>query len=141
MQRRLILAIKRSNTVRIYFAGSPEIPFNKPKAEAEAMIAAGLAFKYVEPVPVRTPKAHFTVQILPQSKEPYIAASCSGCSNKVQFHGPTAHKTQVFRHCGITDAVPERVADFYAKLRAKWKPAPAAPKVEKLPSIALEHFA
>jgi hypothetical protein len=108
--------------MKIYYAGTPEVPFNKPRAEAEAMIAAGIAFKYVEPQPVRKPDAQFAVQIWALDKQPYIAASCPGCGNKAQFSGPNAHKTQVFRHCGVTDSIPEHIAEDYAERAAKWKP-------------------
>jgi hypothetical protein len=128
--------------MRIYFAGSPEIPFNKPKEEAEAMIAAGLAFKYVEPQPAHKPDAQFGVQIWAFDKQPYIAASCNGCGNKAQFSGPTAHKTSVFRHCGVADKIPEHIAEHYAELRAKWRRSPARtePQAEKLPAFELAHF-
>jgi hypothetical protein len=128
--------------MRIYFAGSPEVPFNKPRAEAQAMVAAGIAFKYVEPSPVRMPDAQFAVQIATFDNEPFITASCSGCSNKARFTGPTCHKTQVFRHCGITDQIPEDIAEHYAELRSKWNPKPVAPEVSTaIPMIELSHFA
>jgi hypothetical protein len=129
--------------MKIFYEGTPEVPFNKPRAEAEAMIAAGIAFKYVEPIPVRKPDANFAVQVWSLDNQPFIAASCNGCGNKAQFSGPTAHRTQVFRHCGITDAIPEDVAADYAERRSKWKPMPVAPEAvaEKLPMIELSHFA
>jgi hypothetical protein len=129
--------------MKIYYAGTPEVPFNKPRAEAEAMIAAGIAFAYVEPAPVRRPDAQFAVQLWKKyGNEPYIAASCSGCGTKNQFSGPTAYKTCVFRHCGITDSIPEDVAAKYAEVRSKWKPKPVAPEAvaEKLPAFELTHF-
>jgi hypothetical protein len=126
--------------MKIYYAGTPEVPFNKPRAEAEAMIAAGIAFAYVAPAPpARKPDAQFAVHRTTRSKQPFIAASCNSCGSKAQFTGPTAHKTQVFRHCGVTDAVPEHIAEQYAKLRAKWK-APAPQSTEKFPSFELVHF-
>jgi hypothetical protein len=128
--------------VKIYYAGTPEVPFNKPRAEAEAMIAAGIAVAYVEPASVRRPDAQFAVHVWSLDKQPYIGASCSGCGNKAQFSGPNAHKTQVFRHCGVTNQIPEDVAAEYAERRSKWKPKPVAPEAvaEKLPSFELTHF-
>jgi hypothetical protein len=126
--------------MKIFYAGTPEVPFNKPRAEAEAMIAAGIAFAYVAPAaPVREPDAQFAVHRTTLSKQPFIAASCNSCGSKAQFTGPTAHKTQVFRHCGVTDSIPEHIAEEYAKLRAKWK-ALTPQTTEKLPSFELVHF-
>jgi hypothetical protein len=126
--------------MKIYYAGTPEVPFNKPRAEAEAMISAGIAFAYVALAPpVRKPDAQFAVHRTTLSKQPFIAASCNSCGSKAQFTGPTAHKTQFFRHCGVTDAVPEHIAEQYGNLRAKWR-APVAPRIEKLPAIELVHF-
>jgi hypothetical protein len=99
-----------------------DLPFDKPKAEALAMIAAGLAEAYVEPAPVRRPDAQFGVHVWAQNKQPYIAASCSGCGNKAQFSGPPSHKTAVFRHCGIADSIPSHIAEEYAERLKKWKP-------------------
>jgi hypothetical protein len=129
--------------MKIFYAGSPEVPFNKPRAEAEAMIASGIAFLYVEPAPVRKPDAQFAVQIWSNNNEPYVAASCNGCGNKAQFSGPSAHRTQVFRHCGITDQIPEDVAAEYVRRRAQWTPKkPVAPEAgTAIPMIELSHFA
>jgi hypothetical protein len=130
--------------MKIYYAGTPEVPFNKPRAEAEAMIASGIAFAYIEPQPVRTPDAHFAVQIWKIGNQPYIAASCNGCGNKAQFSGPSAHRTQVFRHCGVTDAIPEHIAEDYAERFKKWKPTkkafvPDFAAVDK-PKFSMDNF-
>jgi hypothetical protein len=126
--------------MKIFYAGTPEVPFNKPRAEAEAMITAGIAFAFVAPaVPVRRPDAQFAVHRTTLSKQPFIAASCNSCGSRAQFTGPNAHKTQVFRHCGVTDSIPEHVAEEYAKLRAKRK-VPTPQTTEKLPSFELVHF-
>jgi hypothetical protein len=130
--------------MKIYYKDAPEIPFHKPRVEAEAMIAAGIAFAYVKPAPVRKPDAHFAVQIWKIDNQPFIAAWCNGCATKNQFSGPTAHRTSVFRHCGVTDAVPQDITADYTERRARWAKAQkaVAPEAvaEKLPAFELSHF-
>jgi hypothetical protein len=67
---------------------------------------------------------------------PYIYAYCPNCGFKQTSEGPTAHKTCVFRHCGLGESVPAHIQREYevalnaykAKSRKKPKPAPVSDK-------------
>jgi len=105
------------------------------------MIQAGIAQPYVEAAPARLPDAKWAVSVWSIDKQPYIAASCSSCGNRVQFTGPTAHRTQQFRHCGVSENAPEHIQEQYVEQRANWKPRPVPqPVVTEIPMFDLKHF-
>jgi hypothetical protein len=101
-------------------------PYDVPRQHAEGLIAAGIAKAYVEPVAKKIPNAKFGLHLDQYEGEPYITATCTGCDNRTRFTGPTAHKTQVFRHCGVTDRIPQDIAEQYERARQNWKPKRAA---------------
>jgi hypothetical protein len=119
-----------------------KLPFDKPRAEALAMIAAGLAEAYVESAPVRVPKTTWSLQAWSYNDEPYINAACATCGQRVQMSGPSAHRTQVFQHCGVAEKVPSHLQEQYVERRKKFVPKPIqAPVVEGMLMIELQHFA
>jgi hypothetical protein len=128
--------------MKIAYIASPNFPFHKPRPEAEAMIQAGIAQPFVEAAPARLPDAKWAVSVRSIDKQPYIAASCSSCGNRVQFTGPTAHRTQQFRHCGVSENAPEHIQEQYVEQRANWKPKPSpeSARTEAVPFEVLSHF-
>ena len=137
-------AIRRT-TLKIFYPNRPDVSFNKPRPEAEALIAAGLAKPWVNPV--RVPNAKFVVCTDALTFEPYINSSCGTCGNRNQHYGKTAHLTQQFRHCGVVDAVPEQVGEEYVRRRNAWKPTPKPALTQEeldaclVKSVPLNHFA
>jgi hypothetical protein len=101
-------------------------PFEVARGLAEILIAEGKVHAYSEPVAKKIPDAKFGLNRDQYDGEPYITATCTGCDNRTRFTGPTAHKTQVFRHCGVTDRIPQDIAEQYERARQNWKPKRAA---------------
>lgn len=128
--------------MQIYYKDAPEIPFHKPRQEAQAMIAAGVACAYTAPAaPVRVPKTTWGIAVRKYNNEPYISAKCASCNGAVQMSGPNAHKTQVFSHCGVAEKVPSQLGEQYVERRKKFVFKPIQPPVvEGLPMIELKHF-
>ena len=102
-------------------------PYDLPKQQAEGMIAAGIAKAYVAPARKFNPNAKFGLNRYNYDGQPYIIASCSSCGNSTHMYGPTAHTTQSFRHCGVTESIPKDIAAEYERARGQWKPKPEAP--------------
>jgi hypothetical protein len=126
--------------MKIAYVASPDFPFDKSRPEAEAMIEAGIAKPFVAVAPARVPDAKWAVNVWASDKQPYIAASCNACGNRVQFTGPTAHRTQQFRHCGVAENAPSHIQEEYVDRRANWKPKPEAARTEAVPFEVLSHF-
>ena len=60
---------------------------------------------------------------------------------KKKWTGPTAHRTQQFRHCGVSENAPEHIQEQYVEQRANWKPRPVPqPVVTEIPMFDLKHF-
>ena len=102
-------------------------PFEIARGLAEILIAEGKVHAYAEPVAKKNPDAKFGFNRCQYDGEPYITATCKGCDNRTRFTGPTAHRTQVFRHCGVTDRIPQDIAAEYERARKAWKPKKEAP--------------
>lgn len=96
-------------------------PFDVPSGQAEALLATGTVERYEEPRPRKLPPdTQWSV-----SREPMyasdgvhvyravIVAHCRTCASAARFAGPTAHKTQRFRHCGISEEVPHEIGKQY----------------------------
>jgi len=98
-------------------------PFDAPSGLAEALIAAGTAEKYEEPAPKKLPPdTEWRVVREPMRcndgvsfNSSYISARCHTCQQAIQMSGPTCHRTQQFRHCGIAESVPDNIAREYTK--------------------------
>lgn len=126
--------------MKIAYVASPDFPFDKPRPEAEAMIKAGIAKPWVEVPSVRVPVSFWGVGNRDVDNQPYISASCNNCGNKVQFTGPTAHRTQQFRHCGVAENAPEHLQEEYLRRREIWKRPATKPVVTEVPFFDLKHF-
>ena len=97
---------------------------------ARALIAAGTLVEYIPPVqcgPV--PLTSWKVGWLPATtvaadlnqkitypKIPVIIAKCDTCLCTCSLTGKTAHKTQRFTHCRVSEAVPTDIAAHYVNL-------------------------
>lgn len=98
-------------------------PFDVPAGLALALLATGTVEKYTDPEPKRpAPDSSWKVVREPMlcndganSNPCYIFARCASCQQTIQMSGPTVHRTQVFRHCGIAEPVPEEIAREYVK--------------------------
>lgn len=90
---------------------------------ARAFIASGTHIAYVDPKPVRVPNTTWKVVWLPAQqfipREPAITAECKSCDGKILITGPNAHRTQSFRHCGVTEPIPRHIAAQYAGVRTQ----------------------
>ena len=100
--------------------GSKEV-FDIDGKIARALIAAGTHVEYIAPEPVRVPCTTWAAGWLPAQlgipREPAITAKCTTCSGAATLTGPTAHRTQVFRHCGVVENIPRDVSAQYAGMR------------------------
>lgn len=47
-----------------------------------------------------------------------IRAKCDRCRQGISLTGPSAHKTQVFFHCGRNERVPEAIGVEFLRVRA-----------------------
>ena len=88
---------------------------------ARALIASGTHVEYKPVEPVRVPNTTWATGWIPAQlgipREPVITATCTTCSGAQRMTGPTAHKTQKFLHCGVTESVPRHIAAQYAGMR------------------------
>ena len=108
------------------------------------LIAAGLA---TLPKPeARVPDAQWAVMATSDG-EPYIHARCGTCHDAFNALGPTAHKTQVFSHCGTPEKIPQGIAQQYEQALKVWnsrkkevEKAQAARRAVENPSAALRIF-
>jgi hypothetical protein len=106
--------------MKIVLNDAPDFPFDKPRPEAQAMIAAGIARAYVPPEPVKKPRVtNWQLKRFDFDGAPYIRVSCTGCGNTANISGPTAHRTQKFIHCGIAESVPEFIQADYEVAKPK----------------------
>ena len=126
--------------MKLVYPSSPNLPFDKSRQEGQAMIAAGIAKPWVAVAPARIPDSKWAVNVWSIDKQPYIAASCGSCGNKVQFSGPTAHRTQQFRHCGVAENAPEHIQEEYVDRRSNWRKRTPEPVVAEVPFFDLKHF-
>lgn len=100
--------------------GSKEV-FDFESKVARALIAGGTHIEYIPTEPVRVPKTTWEAKWIPAQldipREPVIIATCATCSGAQRMTGPTAHKTQKFLHCGVTEIVPRHISAQYAGMR------------------------
>jgi hypothetical protein len=97
-------------------------PYDLPRQQAEAMIAAGMAKAYVAPVVTRVPKAKWGLERRQIDGRPYISVKCESCNTARQTAASAATKS--FQHCGINEPVPSHIAAEYERVFGKWKPRP-----------------
>ena len=94
--------------------------YHVPSGIGKAMIHAGLAEEVIPVVAARTPSTTWKALQGPVLGDyqypPVIYFSCSSCGNRGSFEGPTAHETQVFRHCHDAEKTPKAVAAQYVAL-------------------------
>lgn len=99
-------------------------PFDAPAGMAESLISAGTAERYVEPTPKKlAPSSSWRVVEDPMYANDgvhtyrcYILATCSTCGGAMRAAGPTAHRTQTFRHCGVNEEVPQDIRREYERI-------------------------
>jgi len=85
-----------------------------------ALIAAGLAVEIPADVKKPEPDAKWAARrgnrvgdfVYP----PYIQFSCGTCGQRGAMEGRNCHQTQLFRHCGVIDPVPEYIAIEFKRL-------------------------
>lgn len=100
-------------------------PFDVPAGLGASLIASGNFEQYVPPAaPTRIPNTTWQVKsgtsLISDNSEPCIVYSCTSCGDKGMLTGPTAERTQVARHCGVTEQVPPEIQAEYRKLRRLW---------------------
>jgi hypothetical protein len=110
----------------------------------ETLIAAGLAT--LPKSEARVPDARWAVMTMAEG-EPYIHARCGTCKDAFNAYGPTAHKTQIFSHCGTPEKIPQGIAQQYEHELKLWnarkkevEKAQAARRAVENPSAALRIF-
>jgi hypothetical protein len=101
-------------------------PFDVAAGLAASLLATGKCVKFVKPEPPKLfANTKWVTRRGPRVEDyehaPEIVYSCSSCGNRGHMTGPTAHRTQVFRHCHTVEAVPEDVRKRYAELRHNWE--------------------
>lgn len=102
-------------------------PFDCASGMAEGLLATGNFKQFIvpdKPKPIQrlTWRVHRGARIQDVLDAPFITYRCEACSNAGTITGPTCHKTQVVRCCGVTTRVPDDVAAQFANLRKEWEP-------------------
>ena len=101
-------------------------PFDVPSGLAAGLIAAGTHKQYVSNKPKTvqrlTWRACRGARIEDVFDAPFITYKCDGCGNSGQISGPSCHKTQVVRCCGVSTKVPDDIAKQFVQFRQEWEP-------------------
>jgi hypothetical protein len=101
-------------------------PFDVPSGLAESLIAAGTHKQFISSKPKTiqrlTWRACRGARIEDVLDAPFIAYKCDGCGNNGQMSGPTCHRTQTVRCCGVSTKVPDGIAKQFVQFRQEWEP-------------------
>jgi hypothetical protein len=102
-------------------------PFDCASGMAAGLLATGNFKQYIPPEkPQRTQDLSLAAKQGTRFEgiwdSPFIVFHCKTCGNTGTMSGPTCHKTQTVRCCGVNTPVPEYIAQEYATLRKEWEP-------------------